>query len=201
MNAGAPSIIRGAHNATGGGGGGGGGGGSSASSRAEKPQAGGGGGRRAGASSGRGQVTPVTRKPLPARPPGGGDALWGPGEGGCGLPLGETLESHSSGPLAQHFFFFLKERNPKAPTLLRRPKPPTIPGRSQGPSPHGRPAARGPGRGTEVGVPAAPPPFRGLHPSRSPAAAPEVSQGRGGCCGGAGGGGAGGSPERPSPGS
>lgn len=83
--------------------------------------------RWVGAPSGRRQVTPATPtpKPLMARPPLGDDELWGWGEQGSGLPpLRDDLKPHRL-PLGTAFFF-LKERNPKAPTLLQLPKPPFI---------------------------------------------------------------------------
>lgn len=83
--------------------------------------------RWVGAPSGRRQVTPATLKPLMAWPPLGDDELWGWGEQGSWASSFERRPK-ATPPASWHgiFFFFLKERNPKASTLLQLPKPPII---------------------------------------------------------------------------
>lgn len=103
--------------------------------------------RRVGAPSRR-QVTPATPKPLTARPPLGDDEPWGQGEGGSGAAPFER-QPKATPPASWHSIFFLRERNPKALTLLQLPKPPII--YSKGALPHDCPPSEGPGgRRTEV---------------------------------------------------
>lgn len=141
---GPPSVFRGAHNATGGGGGG------RASSRAEKPQAGGGGGRRAGA--GHSSDTEATDNPASS---GVGMGR----KGAAGSPLETQSKATPAASWHRIFAFFLKERNPKAPTLLRWPEPPTI--QSTGASPRDQPPA----------APGAGPRWTSRHPAHLPGAA------------------------------
>lgn len=58
------------------------------------------------------------------------------------LPLRDNPKPHRL-PLGTAFFFFLRERNPKALTLLQLPKPPII--YSKGALPHDCPPSEGAG--------------------------------------------------------